>query len=62
MISCCEVRTDGRDNYLPTKPYRQRSRKRIDGVVASIMALHRVIKNHFEDTKSIYESEGVFTL
>ncbi|ASJ22491.1 terminase large subunit [Brachyspira hampsonii] len=62
MISCCEVRTDGRDNYLPTKPDRQRSRKRIDGVVASIMALHRVIKNHFEDTKSIYETEGVFIL
>lgn len=62
MISCCEARTDGRDNYLPTKPDRRRSYKRIDGVVASIMALHRVIKNHFEDTKSIYESEGVFTL
>ena len=62
MISCCEVKTDGRDNYLPVKPDRRRSYKRIDGVVASIMALHRVIKNHFEDTKSIYESEGVFTL
>ena len=62
MISCCEVKTDGRDNYLPIKPDRRRSYKRIDGVVASIMALHRVIKNHFEDTKSIYESEGVFTL
>ena len=62
MISCCEVRTDGRDNYLPTKPDRQRSYKRSDGVVASIIALHRVIKDHFEDTKSIYESEGVFSL
>ena len=62
MISCCEVKTDGRDNYLPVKPDRRRSYKRIDGVVASIMALHRVIKNHFEDTKSIYESEGVFSL
>ncbi|WP_048596209.1 terminase TerL endonuclease subunit, partial [Brachyspira suanatina] len=62
MISCCEVKTDGRDNYLPVKPDRRRSYKRIDGVVASIMALHRVIKNHFEDTTSIYESEGVFTL
>lgn len=62
MISCCEVKTDGRDNYLPVKPDRRRSYKRIDGVVASIMALHRVIKNHFEDTKSIYETEGVFTL
>ncbi|WP_347293069.1 terminase TerL endonuclease subunit, partial [uncultured Brachyspira sp.] len=49
MISCCEVKTDGRDNYLPVKPDRRRSYKRIDGVVASIMALHRVIKNHFED-------------
>lgn len=62
MISCCEVKTDGRDNYIPVKPDRRRSYKRIDGVVASIMALHRVIKNHFEDTKSIYETEGVFTL
>lgn len=62
MISCCEVKTDGRDNYLPVKPDRRRSYKRIDGIVASIMALHRVIKNHFEDTKSIYETEGVFTL
>ena len=62
MISCCEVKTDGRDNYLPVKPDRRRTYKRIDGVVASIMALHRVIKNHFEDTKSIYESEGVFSL
>lgn len=62
MISCCEVKTDGRDNYLPVKPDRRRSYKRIDGVVASIMALHRVIKNHFEDTKSIYETEGVFSL
>lgn len=62
MISCCEVKTDGRDNYLPVKPDRRKSYKRIDGVVASIMALHRVIKNHFEDTKSIYESEGVFSL
>lgn len=62
MISCCEVKTDGRDNYLPVKPDRRRSYKRIDGVVASIMSLHRVIKNHFEDTKSIYESEGVFSL
>ena len=62
MISCCEVKTDGRDNYLPVKPDRRRSYKRIDGVVASIMAFHRVIKNHFEDTKSIYESEGVFSL
>lgn len=62
MISLCEVKTDGRDNYLPVKPDRRRSYKRIDGVVASIMALHRVIKNHFEDTKSIYETEGVFSL
>ena len=63
MISCCEVKTDGRDNYLPIKPDRRKSYKRIDGVVASIMALHRVIKNHFEDnTTSIYETEGVFSL
>ncbi|MDA0002142.1 hypothetical protein OFR34_14550 [Brachyspira hyodysenteriae] len=47
---------------MPVKPDRRRSYKRIDGVVASIMALHRVIKNHFEDTKSIYETEGVFSL
>ena len=63
MISCCEVKTDGRDNYLPSKPDRRKTYKRIDGVVASIMALHRVIKNHYEDnTKSIYEEGGFFTL
>ena len=62
MINCCEVKTDGRDNYLPVKPDRRRTYKRIDGVVASIMALHVVIKNHFENTKSIYENQGVFTL
>ncbi len=64
MISCCEVKTDGRDNYLPSKPDRRKTYKRIDGVVASIMALHRVIKNQCGDnnTASIYEKEGIFTL
>ena len=63
MIGCCEVKTDGKDNYLPIKPDRRKTYKRIDGVVASIMALHTVIKNHFEpSTQSIYETQGLFIL
>lgn len=62
MISCCEVKTDGKDNYLPVKPDRRKTYKRIDGVVASIMALHTVIKNHFESGQSIYETQDLFIL
>ena len=60
-ISCTEVRTDGRDNYLPMKPDRRRNSKRIDGVVSSIMALHSCIRNS-SDSGSVYDNEGVLVL
>ncbi len=61
MLSCTEVRTDGRDNYLPVKPDRKKNSRRIDGVVSSIMALHSAVRNSREDG-SVYDDEGVLVL
>ena len=44
---CTEVRSDPYGNIIPKKPERDRSGKRIDGVVASIMALDRAVR-HFD--------------
>lgn len=41
MVSCTEVRSDNKGLFIPIKPKREISGKRIDGVVASIMALGR---------------------
>lgn len=38
MASCVEAKTDGSDNIKPIKPDRNKSGKRIDGIVAGIMA------------------------
>ena len=43
MVSCTEVKSDRQGNIMPMKPQRDKSGKRIDGVVASIMALHRAV-------------------
>jgi phage terminase large subunit-like protein len=40
-----EVKDDGNDNIRPEKPYRNQSNKRIDGIVALIMALDRAVRN-----------------
>jgi phage terminase large subunit-like protein len=42
---CVEVKDDGNDNIRPEKPYRNQSNKRIDGIVALIMALDRAVRN-----------------
>lgn len=39
MARVVSVKTDGADNIKPVKPDRRRSSKRIDGIVATIMAL-----------------------
>jgi phage terminase large subunit-like protein len=39
MARVVSVKTDGADNIKPVKPDRRRSAKRIDGIVATIMAL-----------------------
>jgi phage terminase large subunit-like protein len=43
MISCTEVKSDRQGNIMPMKPRREASGKRIDGVVASILALGRAV-------------------
>jgi len=42
-IDCCSVDCDAAGNMKPVKPERNKSSKRIDGVVATIMALGRAI-------------------
>jgi phage terminase large subunit-like protein len=43
MISCTEVKSDRQGNIMPMKPERDKSGKRIDGVISSIMALNRAV-------------------
>ena len=45
MIDCVTVKQDPADNIKPVKPDRRASAKRIDGVVALIMALDRSIRD-----------------
>src|SRR5215471_5572604 len=42
---CVEARDDGNDNIRPEKPERDMSAKRIDGIVALIMATDRAVRN-----------------
>ncbi|MCF7944719.1 MAG: terminase large subunit [Spirochaetia bacterium] len=60
MISCTEVKTDPAGNIKPVKPDRKATGKRIDGVVASIMAQDRASQAGFAG--SIYEKRGVLSL
>lgn len=60
MISCTEVKPNADGDIKPIKPDRGKSRKRIDGVVSSIMSLNLAVRNQ-KVLRSIYE-DGVFTL
>lgn len=51
MISCTEVKSDRQGNIMPMKPQREKTGKRIDGVVASIMALYRAVIQTEPDVK-----------
>ncbi len=57
MVSCTEVINDHAGNIKPVKPDQRYTGKRIDGVVASIMALDRAALLWSET--SVYESRGV---
>jgi len=59
MMSNVEIYTDANENYKPVKGRNQK--KRIDGVIASIMALARgmIVR---EEQKSIYEERGLLIL
>ncbi|MDD5352999.1 MAG: terminase large subunit [Candidatus Omnitrophica bacterium] len=60
MISCAEIAKDPAGNIKPVKPDRQKSVKRIDGVVAAIMALDRAVKLDISD--SVYKTRGLLVL
>ncbi len=62
MISCTEVKSDRQGNIMPMKPRRDTSGKRIDGVVASIMALGRGVAMQNDSYGSVYEERGVLSL
>ena len=57
MISCVEVKSDRQGNIMPMKPRRNSSGKRIDGVVANIMALGRAALQ-VSTGNSIYDTRG----
>ncbi len=49
MAGCTEIMSDGAENCKPIKPDRRKSTKRIDGIVAAIMALGRAAVNVAQD-------------
>lgn len=61
MMSCTEVKSDRQGNIMPMKPRREATGKRIDGVVATIMALGRAVL-HVEGQQSGYEAEDLFVV
>jgi phage terminase large subunit-like protein len=46
MVACTEVKSDRQGLIMPMKPKRETHGKRIDGVVASIMAYHRAYSEY----------------
>lgn len=58
MVSNVVCHRDAKDNIYPRK---QRNENKIDGVVATIMALNRALLAP-EDPGSVYEERGILTL
>jgi phage terminase large subunit-like protein len=56
MMSNVVMRIDSNAN---AKPDKEKSREKIDGVIAMLMALDRAVRH--ADTTSVYESRGVLT-
>jgi phage terminase large subunit-like protein len=61
MISCVEIKSDRQGNIMPMKPRRGSTGKRIDGVVANIMALGRA-SLRLSAQGSVYDGRGVRAL
>ena len=59
MADCMSVKQDPTGAVKPTKPDRLKSSKRIDGMVALVDAIARIIV-HPEDTGSVYETRGIW--
>lgn len=58
-MSCVEMKSDRQGNIMPMKPERDKTGKRIDGIVAAIMSLGRAVVNEGESRKSVYEGRGL---
>ncbi|HYH68370.1 MAG TPA: terminase TerL endonuclease subunit, partial [Urbifossiella sp.] len=56
MASNCVAKTNGAGYLMPD---RKRSRDKIDGIPASIMAVAGEMRSRFEHTESIYEKRGL---
>lgn len=54
-----ELKRDNSDNIRPVKPDRSKSGKRIDGILALIMALDGYLRRGGEDNRSAYEDRGL---
>lgn len=61
MMACTEVKEDRQHNIMPMKPRRDTTGKRIDGIVATIMALGRAV-NFEAAAPSVYETRGMLIL
>lgn len=61
MADCLEVKQDPAENLKPVKPDTRKSGKRIDGMVALIMAIARACTLQPVET-SVYEERGVLVL
>jgi phage terminase large subunit-like protein len=61
MVSCLELKSDRQGNVMPMKPERKASGKRIDGVVAGIIALDRAMRNENKG-RSVYEDRGAIVI
>mgnify|MGYP002737687723 FL=1 len=59
MVDNIHVRTDPAGNIKPDK---QKSTEKIDGVVATIMALDRAIRNGSAPSNSVYDTRGLLVL
>jgi phage terminase large subunit-like protein len=60
MADSVEVKQDPAGNIKPAKPDRGKSGKRIDGIVALVMAVDRLTRD--ETKPSVYEKRGVLFL
>lgn len=60
MVSNVEIQEDSSGNIKPVKPKRDKTGKRIDGVVADIMATGRAITN--KNKTSVYEDRGILSI
>ena len=59
MMDNITVRTDPAGNIKPDK---EKSTERIDGAVATIMALDRAIRCGGEVTGSVYDTRGIISI